>query len=197
MNRHGLRSVAVGDDSPSWLHKFVAMALSFVDKEREELPLELLSAHGLRTAGEVEGGGGGGGGGGGSSSMVVPSAPAPSLSSTALFQMGLPAKKSAGSGGKRQAPPNLAHNLALQAALRQQSPPAAAARGSHPGGSGTGLVVPKEKAAIWTDSERAALMRCVSSLLRVFSSSSAFPALTSSLLNQAFRSIDRLHRHSG
>eukprot|EP01050_Picozoa_sp_SAG11_P001984 SAG11_NODE_95_length_17051_cov_3.557102_6_plen_414_part_00 len=39
-----VRSLAVGG-MPEWLHKFVALALAFVDKEREDLPLELLRAH--------------------------------------------------------------------------------------------------------------------------------------------------------
>ena len=43
MNRHGLRSICVGQ-MPEWLHKFVALALKFVDMERATLPLHLLNS---------------------------------------------------------------------------------------------------------------------------------------------------------
>eukprot|EP01047_Picozoa_sp_COSAG01_P045584 COSAG01_NODE_4213_length_5235_cov_2.565031_5_plen_744_part_00 len=42
MNRHGLRSICVGN-MPEWLQKFVALALKFVDQERSILPIELLN----------------------------------------------------------------------------------------------------------------------------------------------------------
>ena len=43
MNRHGLRSLCVGN-TPEWAQKFVALALLFVDNERGSLPIELLRA---------------------------------------------------------------------------------------------------------------------------------------------------------